>query len=246
MMLAIRKLGIALSLLIVLVPAGDGMAYPQRPSGVDYRISGGTISIGSSDSLSLQVPEPYQVIHIENSHGRLLVTAYSVVTRPGDKLRFHSEVWMFETNGATKTALDFDDRKILVEFETSDGESKQLCRRTLSSASTIAVYVDGWENGRTLLFDKEGAPIEVEWPKIKAPGDQCCVDFILPVVWIEEYSPQRRSRLVCRMNDHGDMDPYLLVFDPQARTFENLPMSKSLGAFGETVVNAMLRQVGAY
>jgi len=91
-----------------------------------------------------------------------------------------------------------------------------------------------------MLFDRTGAIVDVDWPKAK-PGGQCCVDFIVPLAWLEDWDPKYRCRLVCRMSEYGDPDPCLLTYDWHEGTFEVLSMTDALGKFGPELLDFMLR-----
>jgi hypothetical protein len=216
-------------------------ASATSPGREQFSIEGGVISV-SGGKVNLRIPSPYKVIGIEEASGRLLVTAYSMVDPVGDKPLFLSEVWLFPFSSPPADSLAFESRRVLVSLESRMGEKRQVALSTMSCRDASAVYVDGWENGRTLLFDKDGDRIPVEWPDRK-PGEECCVDFIWPLAWLLEGPAER---LACRMNDHGDVDPLLLIYDLNTGAFEYRSMAETLGEFGSHLMNSVLYRSGIY
>lgn len=213
----------------------------KTPGREQFSIAGGVISV-SAGKVNLRIPAPYNVISIEEAPGRLLVTAYSIVDPASDWPRFLSEVWLFPFNSPQADSLAFESRRVLVSLESQMGEKRQVALYTASCNSASAVYIDGWENGRTLLFDKDGSQLPVEWPERK-PGEECCVDFIWPMAWLLEPPAER---LACRMNYHGDIDSLLLIYDLNAGTFEYRSMVEALGEFGSQLMNSVLYRGGIY
>jgi hypothetical protein len=213
----------------------------KSPGREQFSIVGGVISV-SRGRANLRIPALYNVIGIEEAPGRLLVTAYSIVDPASDWPRFLSEVWLFPFSSPQPDSLAFESRRVLVSLESQMGEKRQVALFTVSCSGASAVYIDGWEKGRTLLFDKDGSQLPVEWPDRK-PGEECCVDFIWPLAWLLEGPAER---LACRMNYHGDIDPLLLIYDLNAGTFEYQSMVEALGEFGSRLMNSILAYRGVY
>ena len=230
-----------IGLLALVALASPTWASVKSPGREQFSIAGGVISV-SGGNVDLRIPAPYNVIGIEEASGRLLVTAYSIVDPASDRPRFLSEVWLFPFSTPPADSLAFESRRVLVSLESQMGEKRQVALYTISCHEASAVYVDGWENGRTLLFDKDGGRIPVAWPERKT-GEECCADFIWPLAWLLEAPAER---LACRMNDHGDLDPMLLIYDLNTGIFEFQPMAEALGEFGSHLMNAVLYRSGIY
>jgi hypothetical protein len=219
--------------------------FAQIPTGVTSFTSGGTIHFRSRD-LDLEIPEAFKVVDIKSTSDRKIVTAFSVLHAEGLSSRYRSEVWLFsdppfgqKDSDAEHKKVGFQDRQVLVTMDTWDGESKTLCLFTVNCPQATAVYVDGWERGHTLLFDREGKEIPVDWPTSKVPGSRSRIDFIRPVLWLQEWQPEYRCRLVCIVSEHGDLEPLILLYDLQTAEIEMIPWGEALGSMGYQIIGGL-------
>ena len=227
-----------IAFLIALV-VSTSISAAQTPSGVKSYVAGGDISYWARD-FSVTIPDTYRVLDIDGTHDRLLVTAYSIQKADGIHSVYRSEVWAFKTGVDGVQSKGFDDRQVLVSFTTSDGESKKLCLRTVSCKEATAVYVDGWEHGHTLLFDKNGVEVDIDWPRRKAPTDKAGIDYIRPLTWIEDWSSDYKCRLVCWVSGHGDLDPFLAVLNWQTGEIEMESLKESFGSYGFDLLSGIV------
>lgn len=229
---------VGVAMAVCMAAVGCPVSGQGAPSGVRWAVVGATIE---ASGRLIAVPPTYRVVHVAEAGLQLYVTAYTDSTMTNGRHLYHAEVWMFGPPGAENAADGFGSRRTLFALDTHDGESKRLPTRTVPCQSACAVYVDGWESGHTLLFRSDGQPIDVSWPRQK--GDEpCCVDFVTPLAWLEDYAASYQSTLVCRMNYHGDDAPYLVTYHLQSGKIEAMPLGDGMKRFGPELLAAIERQ----
>jgi hypothetical protein len=221
---------------VIMIAAWRPASGVELPSGVRWAISGATLE---ASGRAIAIPMGYRVVHVAKAGPQLFVTAFTDSIGAGGNHLYHAEVWAFELTGDD---LVTGGRRVLLAVDTQDGESKQLPTRTVPCQAACAVYVDGWENGHTLLFGSDGQAIEVAWPKRN--GDQpCCVDFVTPLAWLEDHGAGYQTTLVCRVNYHGDDAPYLMTYHLQSGKIETMPFADGIERLGPELIAAIGRQI---
>ena len=178
-------------------------------------IGGGTI--GAVDgSVSIRLPETYGILDVASAEHRLLVCVRLAPESASEPPLYRSELWQFETGGPSQSAVGFEERRVLMSIEPVGGIRYEFVAHAVICEEASAVYIEGYERGRTVVFTADGHPLDVDWRVQQDSGRMAGFSFVHPVAWIRSQEspidPVKYS-LICIGSHPGGDSQTVLTYD---------------------------------
>jgi hypothetical protein len=206
-----------------------GLGFGPAPA--DTFTHGGEIGTSSGNG-TIVVPQGWMVRSLSSDEfGRIIVCAET----ESDSTSFRSEAWQFRVRGESGENIGFDDRTVLASVVSRRDKRFQRYAYSVVCEGATAVYIEGWESGRTAVFSATGDPVEIDWRTRKVGGTQTGFSIVRPVTWIPEQSSPIDAveyQLICWAGFPGSADSAVLVFGLTSGSVEEYSIEAALNEFG--------------